>query len=161
VAIDGLDEANVALADIAELGRRMRAIEGEMNAQIDTIKREAEERAAPLRDELVALEHGLKAFAEYHKDNLCKDRRNVELTHGSFGFRKSTELKPAPKTTWGAITERIEQLGLLTGLRIRKTPNKEVMREWPDERLTELGVRRVSKDQFWYELGEVDLGSSG
>jgi len=37
-------------------------------------------------------------------------------------------------------------------LRIREDVNREALRGWSDERLVEVGVRRLEKDLFWYEL---------
>ncbi|MDA8138010.1 MAG: host-nuclease inhibitor Gam family protein [Desulfobacteraceae bacterium] len=154
--INDLCQANDALALIAAGKRTVAAIEAEMNAAIDRLKAEAEAQAAPLQAQIKAIEGGLQAFAEYNRA-LFKEKRSRELDHGAIGFRKSKELKPAPKHTWQMVLGRLKELAFMPAIRIKEEVNKEELATWPDERLELVGVRRVEKDLFWYEISQEKI----
>lgn len=155
--VTSLEAANGALAEIAGLRRELRLLEHELNRRIDQAKADAESRAAPLHAGLEAWENGLRAFAELHKENLFGEKRSTSLDYGVVGFRKSTEIKPAPGGTWRAVLGRLKEEGLSEALRLREDVNREELHKWPDNRLALVGARRLSKDVFWYELDEARL----
>lgn len=125
-----------------------------MNDEIDHVKACAEADSEPLLKRLDLLDASLLAFAEYNKAELFEKKRSVELMYGLLGFRRSSEIKPKPKTTWAMVCEALKSLGFDDAVRVREDANKEVLREWPEERLDLVGARRVEKDTFWYEVKE-------
>lgn len=155
--VQNLDDANQVLKDIAYYQRELAAIEAKMNNDIDKIKADAKARAVAYEEKLQGLENGLQAFSEYRKDELFKKSRSVPLNFGTFGFRKSTSLKPALKHTWAMVLGILKEKGFKTAVRINETVNKDVLGEWADERLESVNVRRVETDQFWYEVNEEQL----
>jgi phage host-nuclease inhibitor protein Gam len=155
--IKDLQAANQAMAEIKELKRGLERIEHELNDKIDRARAEAEANAAPLKTRMEALENGLLAFAEFNKDELFKDKRSVEVMHGALGYRKSSEVRPQPKFTWKMVLGKLKSLGIAEAIRTREDVNKDVLRQWPDERLELVGARRVRKDTFWYETREEDI----
>lgn len=161
VPVRDLQEANTVLGEIAQLKRNIDAIEADMNDTIDRIKRSAEAFSAPRRARLDALTNGLLAFAEFNKATLFARRRGIELSFGVLGFRRSNALKPAGRGTWAQVLEKIKALGVTEALRVREEVNRESLRGWPEERLEMLGVRRVEKDLFWYEVNVESLQPTG
>jgi len=91
------------------------------------------------------------------KGRLFVGKRSVDLDYGKLGWRKSTEIKPAAKTTWAMILGRLRELAFGEAIRIKEEVNREVLHEWPEERLELVGARRVEKDTFWYEIDEAKL----
>lgn len=160
VPVKDLDQANVTLGEIARLKRRLNEIENGMNEEIDAVKARAEREAEPLLKRLKALENGLLAFAEFNRDELFQKRKSVELTYGMIGYRKSTQVKTMPKVKWADVIEKLEELGLTEAIRIKKSPDKDVMRGWSDERLALVGARKVSQDTFWYETKEEEVSAT-
>lgn len=158
--VRNLEQANEVLAELAAHKRELDQINGALNERIDQAKAAAEEKAAPVRDRVTALEVGLTSFAEHHKGDLFGKKRSVDLSFGRFGFRRSTQVKPVTRTTWAVVLERLKNLGMRDAIRVKEQPNKEVLREWPDERLAQVCVRRVEHDDFWYELDEAELGET-
>lgn len=154
--IADLEQANAALAEIAELKRRIAAIESGMNEAIDAIKADGEAEAAPLQAQVKSIEGGLQAFAEYNRA-MFKDRRSRELDHGAIGFRKSREIKPASRTTWQMVLGKLKELAFSEAIRTKEEVNKDELSTWPDERLTLVGARRVKKDLFWYEIHQETI----
>ena len=157
VIIKDLAQANAALGELGAIDRSLEEITSRMNAVIDQVKQRAEADAAPLKDRSRALAGGLKAFAEHQKDSILKDRKSVELAFGRIGFRKSTQVKPAPKSTWKQILGRLRELGFEAAIRIKEEINKDELHTWSDERLELVGARRVPKDEFWYEVKAEEL----
>lgn len=159
--VKSVEDANAVLKDIAYYKREIAAIESSMNSDIDKIKADAKTKAAAIEDKVKELESGLRAFSEYRKADLFKSRRSLSLNFGSFGFRRTTCLKPKPKTTWARVLGILKEKGFISAVRVKESPNKEVLAEWSDERLEEVAVRRVKKDQFWYEVDEeaIENGS--
>ena len=155
--IKDLAAANEALARIADLKRRLAKLDSDLNADIDRLKADAEAKAAPLQTLMASIEGGLLAFAEFNKDTLFEKKRSKELDFGVLGYRRSKELKPQPKITWKMVLGKLKDLGLAAGIRIREDVNKDELRQWPDERLALVGVRRVDKDSFYYEIDEQKI----
>lgn len=155
--IRDLQHANQAMGEMAEISRGLARIEGEMNSGIDALKARADAEAEPLRKRLKMMEDGLSVYAQHNKDELFAERKTLDLVFGVMGFRKSTELNVQPKTTWAMVLGKLKDLAFKDAIRIREEPNKDVMREWPDERLALVGARRVERDVFWYELKEEEV----
>lgn len=160
LVIHNLEQANATLAEMAILKRGLVTIETDMNNAIDAIKRSAEGFSAPRRVRVKELEQALSVYAEINRATLFVERRSVELGAGEFGYRASTELKPRPKLTWAMVLEKIVALGL-AALRTRTEVDREALRDWPDERLEVIGVQRVQKDLFWYEIKQETLPKEG
>ena len=154
-----LEDANEALEQIASLRRFVEAEELIMNEQIDQLKAETEMKTMGNLERIKSLENGLQAFCEFNKAELFKRRRSVDLIFGIIGFRKATKLAPLPKITWARIVEIMEEKGLMSGVRVKKSANKEVMGEWSDEKLGQVNARRVVSDDFWYEIKEENVTS--
>ncbi|MBF0417014.1 MAG: host-nuclease inhibitor Gam family protein [Magnetococcales bacterium] len=155
--IRDLDHANQVMAEMSQISREIQRIETDLNREIDAAKALADALAAPHRKKLEAMGNGLANYAEHNKKELFVAKKTVDLVFGMFGFRLSYELAPAVKSTWGAVLERLKAMKIHEAIRVREDPAKDIMREWSDERLASVGARRVEKDQFWYELKEVNL----
>ncbi|MCG8643323.1 MAG: host-nuclease inhibitor Gam family protein [Desulfobacterales bacterium] len=155
--IANLDEAGAVLEKMAELKRLIDAEEMVMNDEIDAIKARTEKNVEALQKDMASFENGLQAFSEQNKTRLFKTSRSIDLTFGQMGFRRATKLATLPKTTWKRVVELLEETGLNSGVRVKKSANKDVLAEWPDEKLEKVGVRRKQTDSFWYEIKEEVL----
>ncbi len=152
VHIRDLKQANAALGEISQLKRNIEIIEADMNESIDRIKRAADAFSAPRRTRLEALANGILAFAEFNKEILFDKRRGIELSFGGFGFRRSSEIRPKGRGTWAQVLDKIKELGSHEVIRIREDVNRDQLRGFSDEKLELLGVKRIEKDIFWYEI---------
>ena len=152
--ITSLSEADAVLKRLAELNNNIKKIEAETDNKINEIKEAAKKEAEPILEEIEALEHSLAVYSEYNKEELFKDKKTIELTFGLFGFRQSTSIIIKKNTL-----ELLKQHGFKEAIKIKESVNKEVMREWSDERLNLVNAKRVVKDSFWVEVKEnpVDL----
>jgi phage host-nuclease inhibitor protein Gam len=157
VVINNLEQADDVLREMAKCSREIELIRSSMNQVIDDAKNEAKELASTHQARLAELEESLAAYATYQRSDLFKVRKSITRVFGSFGFRKSTEIKPEKKQTWGGILEQLKSLGMTHAVRIKEEVNKETLQEWPDERLEKVGARRVSEDRFWVEVDQAAL----
>lgn len=152
-----LNEANEALREMAALKRDLESVNADMNDRIDQAKLDAEVKAAPIQTRMKAIENGLLAYAEMNKDDLFKKKRSVDLDFGKIGYRRSKEVKAQPKKTLASILEKLKSLGFSEGIRVKESVNKDVLRDWPEERLAMVDARIVEKDTFWLEPDETKL----
>ena len=151
------EEANDALRELGEIKRITNDIENKMNDDIALIKSGAAQEAAQFNSRREALENGLLAFAELKKEELFKDKRSVIYDYGALGYRRSSELKPVSGATWASVLGRLKKLDFKNAIRIKEEPDKDVMAQWPDERLSQVEVERKQKDTFWFEINEEKL----
>ncbi len=158
--VNNLADANAALAEIGELKRTITLVETRMNEQIDRAKADADNEAAPLKIRIAEIEAGIAVFAESNKRGVFKTKRSHELDYGTIGFRKSSQIKPKPKTTWAMVLGLLRDMKFPTAIRTKEEVNKEELATWPAERLDLVGARRVEKDQFWYEIDESKIADT-
>lgn len=151
------EEANEALKELGEIKRITTGIETQMNDDIALIKQGAAQEAAQHNSRRAALENGLLAFAEIKKDDIFKDKRSLKLDYGELGYCRSAELTPKKGATWKSILGRLKELAFSDAIRTKEEPDKDVMAQWPDERLSLVDVERRQKDTFWFELDETKL----
>ncbi len=157
VIIGTLDQAKGALAELAMLDRSLSAIEADMNETIDQVKANADGEAGPLRERSAALAGALQGWATVNKDQLFAGRKSLELPHGTIGFRKSTSIVARAKVRMSQVLEKLKELGFDAAVKRTETVNKETLRDWPEERLAAVGMRRKVADVFFVELAREEI----
>lgn len=139
--------ADEVLRKIASLKRGIDADSSAAQDKIDKIKDGLNYKTISSLDEIEKLELSLSAFANTHKDELCKDRKTVELTFGFFGFRLSTKISITNQTL-----KLLKQFKYFDAIVTKESVNKDVLHTYPDARLAEIKVKKIVNDEFWYEL---------
>ncbi|WOE69117.1 host-nuclease inhibitor Gam family protein [Hydrogenimonas thermophila] len=150
--ITSLREADEVLHRIADLRAEIRKHEADADIAVNRVKEELKQKVEPLLKNIEALEKSLAVYSEYNKEDLFRDKKTIELTFGLFGFRQSTSISVKKDTL-----ELLKQHGFNEAIKIKETVNKEIMREWSDERLSLVHAKRVVKDLFWIETKENDV----
>jgi len=150
--ITSLDECDGVLHRLADLKAEIKKLEADADIAVNKIKEELKDKSDPLLKEIEALEHSLAVYSEYNKEELFKDKKTIELNFGLFGFRQSTSISVKRDTL-----KLLKEHGFTEAIKIKETPNKDVMREWSDERLSLVGAKKVVKDAFWIETKENDV----
>jgi phage host-nuclease inhibitor protein Gam len=155
-----IDQADAALAEIADIDRATDAIAAKLNEDIDGLKAMAAEEIAPLAERKAALGDGLLNFAALNGP-LFNGKKSLDRPFGKFGYRKSTSLAllKSVASTWKEVLGRLRQYGFRDAIRTKEEVDKEVMSSWPNERLGVCGVQRVEKDEFFYEVKREELPS--
>lgn len=145
-------EATVAVAEIAALDREVAAIESDMQAEIDAAKARARQRAAGASARRAELANAVAVWAKLHKDELFSAAKTLDLGHGKIGFRASTAIVQERGVTVEMSLDRLHELGMSDGIRLKEELNKEQMLAWPDERLALVGVKRQQRDTFFIDI---------
>lgn len=155
--IKTVEEANDAMREYGELKRITQDIESRLNDDIAALKAQAAEEAAQHLTRMSALENGLNSFSEVHKAEIFKDKRSLTLDYGTLGYRKSTELGTVKGSTWKTVLGRLKELAFSEAIRVKEEPDKDVIGQWPEERLALIGCERREKDAFWFEPDEAKI----
>jgi phage host-nuclease inhibitor protein Gam len=150
--IDNLDDANLVLKEIGLLEHELEAIDAEAHKQIAEIKAQSAKQGEGIRKRIVDLSALLGAYAEYSRAELFTDRKSIELSFGSFGYRKSTSIS-VKKTT----IELLKKLKLGKYIRIKEEPDKEAMADLDDEALAQVDAVRKIKDVFFCEADKEEV----
>jgi phage host-nuclease inhibitor protein Gam len=145
-------QAEGALAEIAAINRKVAALEADMNAAIDAAKATASQASAPLLARRKELENAVASWAILNKGELFKGRKSLDLGFGTVGFRVTTKISQLAKITKEMTLAKLAEYGLRDGIRVKQEIDKEVMRDWPDERLELVGLRRRTSDEFYIEI---------
>jgi phage host-nuclease inhibitor protein Gam len=150
--IENLDEANMVLKEIGILEKELEGIDAEAHKLIAEIKEDAAKKGQALRKRVVDNSDRLSAYASYNKDELFKDRKSVQLSFGSFGYRKSTSIS-VKKTT----LELLRKLKLTKYIRVKEEVDKETMSDLDDDTLAQVDSVRKVKDDFFCEADKEEI----
>jgi Mu-like prophage host-nuclease inhibitor protein Gam len=156
--INDLQEADKALEELAALDRESSVIKNSLNEKIDAAKAEADSRMATVEARQKILEAALESYAALNKAALFQDRKSVELSFGSFGYRLSSKIVTAARSiTWDMVLGKIRELKL-DAVRIKEEVNKDTLATWSDEQLEKVGAKRKTVDSFGYSLKQEEPG---
>ena len=150
--IETLDQANMVLKEIGLLEKELEGIDSDAHKQIAEIKADAAKQGEVIRKRIVDASARLGAFAEYNRDDLFKDRKSVQLSFGSFGYRKSTSIS-VKKTT----LELLKKLNMTNCIMTKEEPSKEAMSDLDDETLAQVDAVRKVKDDFFCEADKEEI----
>lgn len=150
--INTLDEANMVLKEIGLLERELESIDSEAHKEIAEIKSDAAKKGESLRKRIADDSALLGAYAEYNRTELFKDRKSVQLSFGSFGYRKSTSIS-IKKTT----LELLKKLKLDRFIRVKEEPDKEAMADMDEDTLHQVDAVRKVKDDFFCEADKEEI----
>lgn len=151
-------QAEGAVAMIATLDRQILAVELEMQDVIDQVKQNAKAEIAPLVERRKDLASAIQGFATVNRDALFAQKKSIDFAVGSIGFRKCTKLTCLPKVSMAMVLEKLKDYGMTEAVKVKESVNKEAMREWSDEKLSTVGMRRNVADQFFIDIPQDELG---
>lgn len=147
------EDVNQALRLIAEAQNEIAMVEAGMNVQIDTIKLTYEEKIREYKKQIKEQELRIKEFTTDKKDQL--DGKTKDLTFGKVGFRKSTRLQ-LPKVL-DKVIAALRKNGMEDCIIRKETVNKDILKQYDEQLILEVGGSLKVEDAFWYETKQVDL----
>ncbi len=147
------DDVNEALRLIAEAQNEIAMMEAGMNVQIDTIKQAYEEKVQEYKKQIKQKELLIKEFTTDKRDQL--DGKTKDLTFGKVGFRKSTKLQ-LPKAL-DKVIAALRKRGMEDCISVKETVNKDILKQYDEQQILEVGGSLKVEDAFWYETKQVDL----
>ncbi len=145
-------QAEGALAEMAQLDRKLEAIEHDMQESIDAAKMEASQQSVALQARRKELADALAVYAKLNRQELFAKAKSVDLGFGVIGFRASTRIVQLRGVTAEMTLDKLRQYNFTDGIRVKEEQNKENMLGWPDERLELVGVKRQTSDTFFIEV---------
>jgi phage host-nuclease inhibitor protein Gam len=137
---------------LAEMMRQIQLIKIETEQTIDRLIAEKFSRTKPILESMKQIKEELRIFLEMKKSELFVDKKTIDLNCGKVGFRESTKIKTKKDTL-----ERIIKYNYKDAIKIKKSLNKEAMKNWPAEKLACVGARRETNDQPFYETNEFKI----
>jgi phage host-nuclease inhibitor protein Gam len=153
--VKDLDDANKALAEIGGLELQLEAIDGEASTEIGKIKERAAKAGEKARNRIKDLEAALALYAEYNKAELFSERKTLELSYGTIGFRESTKVSVKKATI-----ELLQKLFNGRGVRIEKKVDKDELRNFSDEELAQVDAAKVTQDVFGYTVNRDEVNKN-
>lgn len=147
------EDVNQALRLIAEAQNEIAIVEASMNVQIDAIKLTYEEKIREYKNQIKQQEILIKEYTTDKKDQL--DGKTKDLTFGKVGFRKSTKLQ-LPKAL-DKVIAALRKNGMADCIVCKETVNKDLLKQYDEQQILDVGGSLKVEDAFWYETKAVDL----
>ena len=145
--IKSLEEADQVLQEMCKIEAEIEAIDSNADAEIALLKNQAAAEGKPLRDRYKSCVKAMEAYARYFRGELFKDRKSLDRTFGTFGFRKAPDAITVSKET----ADLLQKLGLSQYIRTKIEPDKEAMLSLDDETLEKVCAARRQKEDFFVE----------
>lgn len=159
--IEDIQGAEIALAKLAILDRKITNTKLAMQEAIDVEKAKASEICTPLLARRKELENAVAIYAKFHKNTLFSKTKSRALGFGTIGFRASMQIRLQNGVTTAMALKRLEHFGLSGGIRIKKEINKEFMSDWSDEQLQSVGLKRHHLENFFIEITQEQIPEMG
>jgi phage host-nuclease inhibitor protein Gam len=157
--VASLQDADKVLEELAELERQASAISNSLNETIDVAKAFAAEDMAVIIARKNLLESALASYAVMNKAVLFRDKKSVDLDFGVLSFRSSTSIVTAGRNiTWEMVLGKLKEYDLTEGISTKESVNKDVLREWDNDKLEKVGAKRKTEDKFGYDLKQHEPG---
>jgi phage host-nuclease inhibitor protein Gam len=157
--IKNWEGVNETLKEIAEREILIEDIEGEMNKQINGIKKSSELEAKPHQDRIDKLGKDIKEFVTEHREEI--EGKTKVLNFGKTGFRLSTSvIVPRAKEKVAAIIKSLKIRKMTDCINVEEKINKEVLKKYSEEEIIKIGAKLKKEDVFWYETAREKLKDS-
>ncbi|MDD3310986.1 host-nuclease inhibitor Gam family protein [Pseudodesulfovibrio sp.] len=149
-------QATAAMLELAGLARDIKRIELDAKETIDQVKANAIDEKEPLLARTKELGAALCSFATVNRDQLFGKRKSLSTPFGSYGWRKATTLKMLAKIKVADVLAKLRELDLVSAIRTKEEVDKTAMADWTDSKLKSVGMRRVSKDEFFVDVKDIE-----
>lgn len=148
-------EADNALLEIGRLERRIEKEESDLQETIAQAKEATAAAVKKLQNQIKLWELQLKDFGQEYKADLG-EKKSRTVNFGLLGFRFSTKIiLPRGKAACQAVIDKLKSLKLGHCIKTTETILKEEVKKLDEATLSQLeplGVRKDSKDAFFYEV---------
>ena len=150
------EEADKAFADYAQAETKHQSLNAKMDAEIQKVREKYTNQLVELEETMGDKYEIVRQFAIEHRNDLFQDKKKVEWTHGSFGFRGGVpKLKPIDGYTIGYAVERCRELlpdyvrsiHELAKTKLIADRNKEGMADL----FKQIGIEVVNEERFYIE----------
>ena len=150
------EEADKAFADYAQAEAKYQSLNAKMEAEMMKVREKYNSQLVELDSLMDEKYEIVRQFAIEHRNDLFQDKKKVEWTHGSFGFRGGVpKLKPLDGYSIGYAVERCRELlpdyvrsiHELAKTKLIADRNKEGMADL----FKQIGIEVVNEERFYIE----------
>lgn len=163
-AATGLEQSAVSkveglLAESARIKRSLSDIENTMNEDMDSARRRAELASARPLARQKEIEAEIALLAKLNRRELFPGTaRSREFAFGVIGYRKgSGKIKTRSKIKVVDVLKKLHDYGFEDAISTTESPNYNAMKNWTDERLESVGLRRQTRERFFVEVKTEQL----
>ena len=149
------EDVDNALRELGEAEIRSSEIIGEMNRLINEVKEMAAEEQKPYQNRIRQITEDIKVFVEQNRSDLG-GKKTKELNFGKAGWRQSTAVT-VPKATEQAIIQTLRVAGMADCILIKESVNKDALRQYGPDVVSNMGAVWKQKDEFWCEANLEEI----
>lgn len=156
--LKNLADANKALHRIAEIDQEIATAEAEQNKAVLEAKENFDSATAGLDKEREDLVEKLRIFSDENREEIYPvDKKSVELTNGTIGYRLLPETyEVSPKTA-----ELLIAAGFKNCVKIKQEPVKAALKGFSTSDLAKFKVKRVpGGESFYVKAKEIETTST-
>ena len=146
--IEELEKNFVALKEEKE---KYEQVYQEMEREMEEIRKRYEGALNAHRAAISSIDKTIRSILKAHKEEifgkevLAEARR--ELKHGVVYWRKGRWVKRVR-----GVLAKLKELGWTEAIKVTESVRWDIIEEWPDDRLRQLGTQRVLKESLEYEV---------
>jgi len=140
-------EADQLLTDIGQVVVRLKKVEADAEAEIETVRAHYAKSIDPLRERVGELDKELITLMKSRCVPLFDGKDTLKLLHGILLYNKEDKVS-IPRDA----LEKIKGQGWKEAILIAESINRAVVEKWPDERLVVIGAKRKEKKTYSYEV---------
>lgn len=145
--LQNLADVDKALKELCALEAEIERIDAEGEKLIAAIKAKTAETGKPLRERVKEVSATIKAFCDYHKNEYFKDKKSLDLSFGTIGYRLTPPSISISKQTLALM----KQLGLVGYIRVKEEVDKEALLALDDDTLAQIEAVKKQKNEFFVQ----------
>jgi phage host-nuclease inhibitor protein Gam len=140
-------KADELLRSIKEEQEKLAALNGKYSEQAQLLVQIYKVAIKQKKAYLELLEKRLKKLCKANRDDFFSKTDRVDLNYGALLFAVEKSVKRARE-----VLARLEEIGAAEAVIITKSVNWDVLEDWTDERLIEVGTERKRTERYSYEI---------
>lgn len=145
--LQSLSDVDKALKELCALEAEIERIDADGEKLIAAIKAKTAETGKPLRERVKEVSATIKAFCDYHKNEYFKDKKSLDLSFGTIGYRLTPPSISISKQTLALM----KQLGLVGYIRVKEEVDKEALLALDDDTLAQIEAVKKQKNEFFVQ----------
>lgn len=143
-----LTEADAVVGKIGTIQSQIDELTASVDLAINELKEELRKKLEPLKKDRTNLLTSIFAYAESHKEDLTEEKKSIELTHGTIGWRL-TPPSVALKVSDAEMLDTLKERGLDCYIRIKEELDRQALIADRDMLPRLKGLSFVQKEEFF------------
>ncbi len=147
-------EVDEALHEVAGIDSRVEALEARYTRKIQDLQEKLARETEDMLKRRTRLTKDMEEYSKAHKAELS-DKRHMKLNHGLVGFRKTPPSIKYNKKTKEQVLNLLRRSRLGHYIQAKYDLKRKELLTLSDARLAKVGLKKHSKDEFWFELNQA------